>query len=247
MHARGAAPSPSQPAWPCWAPGRRASPCTPPATFRCRSPRGRPSSPGGRRDHRAHRPPSDRRVQPGRRRRPIGAARRASAPPRRSTRRPCRPLCGNGSGGGSRLLYRDAGFRNVMVLAGGLDVDRSRFPWSRGRDRPGCPRHHRGRLGLLLAGRPAESQPATVQEQVVLENDTVRVSLLVFPGLRVRRARRPGSGARHRAGGRADPLHAGRARGAGLARLRWLPALEPDDARNEGSQPLRLWVVVVKR
>ena len=109
------------------APGRRASPCTPPATFRCRSPRGRPSSPGGR-DHRAHRPPSDRRQPRARRRRPIGAARRASAPPRRSTRRPCRPLCGNGPEAAAG--YSCAPRRGLPERdgAGGRtpDVDRSR-------------------------------------------------------------------------------------------------------------------------
>ena len=103
-------------------------------------------------------------------------------------------------------------------------------------------------LGLLLAGRPAESQPATVQEQVILENDTVRVSLLVFPS---------GSASGEHVG--LDPelgivlegeltllTPAGReVLGPGAAR--WLPALVPHDARNEGAQPLRLWVVVVKR
>jgi mannose-6-phosphate isomerase-like protein (cupin superfamily) len=29
--------------------------------------------------------------------------------------------------------------------------------------------------------------------------------------------------------------------------VRWLPALVPHDARNEGAVPLKLWVVLVKR
>lgn len=33
----------------------------------------------------------------------------------------------------------------------------------------------------------------------------------------------------------------------GPGATRWLPALVPHDARNEGALPLQLWVVVVKR
>ncbi len=103
-------------------------------------------------------------------------------------------------------------------------------------------------VALLLGGRPAEGQSAEVQEQVVLENDTVRVSLLVFP---------PGAASGEHVG--LDPelgivlegeltlvTQAGReVLGPGAAR--WLPALVPHDARNESARPLRLWVVVVKR
>ena len=103
-------------------------------------------------------------------------------------------------------------------------------------------------VALLLGGRPAERQSARVQEQVVLENDTVRVSLLVFP---------PGAASGEHVG--LDPelgivlegeltlvTQAGReVLGPGAAR--WLPALVPHDARNESARPLRLWVVVVKR
>ena len=87
-----------------------------------------------------------------------------------------------------------------------------------------------------------------VQEQLVLENDTVRVSLLVFP---------PGTASGEHVG--VDPelgivlageltllTPAGReVLGPGAAR--WLSALVPHDARNEGAVPLRLWVVTVKR
>jgi len=103
-------------------------------------------------------------------------------------------------------------------------------------------------VALLLGGRPAEGQSAEVQEQVVLENDTMRVSLLVFP---------PGTASGEHVG--LDPelgivlegeltlvTQAGReVLGPGAAR--WLPALVPHDARNESARPLRLWVVVVKR
>jgi mannose-6-phosphate isomerase-like protein (cupin superfamily) len=33
----------------------------------------------------------------------------------------------------------------------------------------------------------------------------------------------------------------------GPGAVRWLPALTPHDARNEGTRPLRLWVVTPKR
>jgi hypothetical protein len=33
----------------------------------------------------------------------------------------------------------------------------------------------------------------------------------------------------------------------GPGAVRWLPALQPHDARKEGAVPLRLWVIVVKR
>jgi quercetin dioxygenase-like cupin family protein len=105
-------------------------------------------------------------------------------------------------------------------------------------------------LGLFLAGQMAEAQAPLpgVQEQIVLENDTVRVSLLVFP---------PGTASGEHVG--LDPelgivlageltllTPAGReVLGPGAAR--WLPALLPHDARNEGTVPLRLWVVTVKR
>lgn len=98
-------------------------------------------------------------------------------------------------------------------------------------------------LGLSRAG----AQP-TVEEQVVLDNDTVRVSVLTFP---------PGAASGEHVG--LDPelgiviegeltliTPAGReVLGPGAAR--WLPALVPHDARNEGPRPLKLWVVLVKR
>jgi quercetin dioxygenase-like cupin family protein len=104
--------------------------------------------------------------------------------------------------------------------------------------------------GLLLASRPAAAQApgGAVQEQVLVDNDTVRVSLLVFL---------PGSASGEHVG--LDPelgivlegelalvTPAGR-EVLGPGAVRWLPALVPHDARNEGSLPLRLWVVVVKR
>jgi len=98
-----------------------------------------------------------------------------------------------------------------------------------------------------LAPAGAAAQTA-VEEQVVVDNDTVRVSILTFP---------PGAASGEHVG--LDPelgivlegeltllTPAGReVLGPGSAR--WLPALVPHDARNEGSGPLRLWVVLVKR
>jgi quercetin dioxygenase-like cupin family protein len=103
---------------------------------------------------------------------------------------------------------------------------------------------------LLLAGRLAAAQApvGTIQEEVLVDNDTVRVALLVFP---------PGSASGEHVG--LDPelgivvageltllTPAGR-EVLGPGSVRWLPALVPHDARNEGSVPLRLWVVLVKR
>ncbi len=103
---------------------------------------------------------------------------------------------------------------------------------------------------LLLAGRLAAAQApvGTIQEEVLVDNDTVRVALLVFP---------PGSASGEHVG--LDPelgivvageltllTPAGR-EVLGPGSVRWLPALVPHDARNEGSVPLRVWVVLVKR
>src|SRR5215470_5550583 len=81
-------------------------------------------------------------------------------------------------------------------------------------------------LATRLAG--AQAPGAGIEERLILENDTVRVVLLLFP---------PGS---------ASGEHVGReVLGPGAAR--WLPALVTHDARNEGSVPLKLWVVLVKK
>jgi quercetin dioxygenase-like cupin family protein len=103
---------------------------------------------------------------------------------------------------------------------------------------------------LLLAGRLAAAQAPTaaIQEQVLVDNDTVRVTLLVFP---------PGAASGEHSG--LDPelgivvegeltllTPAGR-EVLGPGAVRWLPALVPHDARNEGTRPLKLWVVLVKR
>ena len=104
--------------------------------------------------------------------------------------------------------------------------------------------------GLLLVSSPvwAQAPGAGVQEQIVVDNETVRVSLLVFA---------PGAASGEHVG--LDPelgivlegeltlvTPAGR-ESLGPGAVRWLPALQPHDARNEGVVPLRLWVVVVKR
>jgi quercetin dioxygenase-like cupin family protein len=105
-------------------------------------------------------------------------------------------------------------------------------------------------LGLLVTGGMAEAQTSgpAVQEQVVLENDTVRVSLLTFP---------PGAASGQHVGldpelgivldGELTLLTPSGRELLGPGAARWLPALESHDARNEGAVPLRLWVVIVKR
>ena len=97
-----------------------------------------------------------------------------------------------------------------------------------------------------LAG--AQAPGAGIEEQLLLENDTVRVALLLFP---------PGSASGEHVG--LDPelgivlegeltlvTPAGR-EVLGPGAVRWLPALVTHDARNEGSVPLKLWVVLVKK
>ena len=104
-------------------------------------------------------------------------------------------------------------------------------------------------LALVLAARLVLAQaPGPIEEQVLVDNDTVRVTLLVFP---------PGSASGEHVG--LDPelgivlegeltllTPAGR-EVLGPGQVRWLQAFVPHDARNEGSLPLRLWVVLVKR
>jgi len=97
-----------------------------------------------------------------------------------------------------------------------------------------------------LAG--AQAPGAGIEEQLLLENDTVRVALLLFP---------PGSASGEHVG--LDPelgivlegeltlvTPAGR-EVLGPGAVRWLPALVTHDARNEGSVLLKLWVVLVKK
>jgi len=104
-------------------------------------------------------------------------------------------------------------------------------------------------LALCATARLASAQATgAIEEQVLVDNDTVRVVLLVFP---------PGSASGEHVG--LDPelgivlegeltLHTPSGREVvGPGQVRWLPALVPHDARNEGSLPLRLWVVMVKR
>ena len=105
-------------------------------------------------------------------------------------------------------------------------------------------------LALALTVRLATAQApgGAIEEQVLVDNDAVRVALLVFP---------PGSASGEHVG--LDPelgivlegeltllTPAGR-EVLGPGQVRWLPALVPHDARNEGSLPLKLWVVLVKR
>jgi quercetin dioxygenase-like cupin family protein len=105
-------------------------------------------------------------------------------------------------------------------------------------------------LALVLSTPMAAAQaPGTaVTEQVLIDNDTVRVALLVFP---------PGAASGEHVGldpelgivleGELTLLTAGGREVLGPGAVRWLPALVPHDARNEGAVPLKLWVVLVKR
>jgi len=123
------------------------------------------------------------------------------------------------------------------------------------RHRSGGPGRLRGLAAALAAAArfaavPAAAQeaPPRIEEQVVVENDTVRVALLTFA---------PGSASGEHVG--LDPelgivlegeltlvTAAGREQ-LGPGAVRWLPALVPHDARNEGRTPVRLWVILVKR
>jgi quercetin dioxygenase-like cupin family protein len=129
-------------------------------------------------------------------------------------------------------------------VSGARPADRSRLHRARGRAVVAAV------VTLLLAGRLAAAQApvGAIQEEVLVDNDTVRVALLVFP---------PGSASGEHVG--LDPelgivvageltllTPAGR-EVLGPGSVRWLPALVPHDARNEGTVPLRLWVVLVKR
>jgi quercetin dioxygenase-like cupin family protein len=103
---------------------------------------------------------------------------------------------------------------------------------------------------LALAGRLAAAQGpnGAIQEQVLVDNDTVRVALLVFP---------PGAASGEHVGldpelgivleGELTLLTSAGREVLGPGQVRWLPALVSHDARNEGSVPLKLWVVLVKR
>ena len=104
--------------------------------------------------------------------------------------------------------------------------------------------------GLLLGVGPTEAQTpaAGIEEQVVVDNDAVRVSLLVFA---------PGSASGEHVGldpelgivleGELTLVTSSGREVLGPGAVRWLPALVPHDARNEGTVPLRLWVIIVKR
>ena len=142
---------------------------------------------------------------------------------------------------------REAGHRNVMVLAGGLPAwVRLGFPWRRG-DEPRSPelaRVPRGRRRPLSwrsggpAGRWLRRRPGAIEEQVLVDNDAVRVALLVFP---------PGSASGEHVGldpelgivleGELTLLTAAGREVLGPGQVRWLPALVPHDARNEALCP----------
>jgi quercetin dioxygenase-like cupin family protein len=105
-------------------------------------------------------------------------------------------------------------------------------------------------VALVLSAELAAAQVtgSGVTEQVLVDNDTVRVALLVFA---------PGAASGEHVGldpelgivleGELTLLTAGGRETLGPGAVRWLPALVPHDARNEGAVPLKLWVVLVKR
>lgn len=100
----------------------------------------------------------------------------------------------------------------------------------------------------LAAGAVAQAPAGAVQEQLLLDNDTVRVALLLFP---------PGAASGEHVGldpelgivleGELTLITAGGREVLRPGAVRWLPALVPHDARNEGTVPLKLWVVLVKK
>ena len=105
-------------------------------------------------------------------------------------------------------------------------------------------------VALVLSAQLAAAQVTGngVTEQVLVDNDTVRVALLVFP---------PGAASGEHVGldpelgivleGELTLLTGGGREVLGPGAVRWLPALVPHDARNEGAVPLKLWVVLVKK
>ncbi len=100
----------------------------------------------------------------------------------------------------------------------------------------------------LAAGAAGQAPAGAVQEQLLLDNDTVRVAFLVFP---------PGAASGEHVGldpelgivleGELTLITAAGREVLGPGAVRWLPALEPHDARNEGTVPLKLWVVLVRK
>ena len=104
-------------------------------------------------------------------------------------------------------------------------------------------------VAFLVGGAAVAQEPrGVIEEQVALDNDAVRVSLLTFA---------PGAASGQHSG--LDPelgivldgeltlvTPAGR-EVLGPGAVRYLPSLVPHDARNEGDRPLRLWVILFKR
>jgi quercetin dioxygenase-like cupin family protein len=105
-------------------------------------------------------------------------------------------------------------------------------------------------VALVLSAQLAAAQVtgSGVTEPVLVDNDTVCVALLAFlPGA---------ASGEHVAldpelgivlDGELTLLTVGGRAVLGPGAVRWLPALVPHDARNEGGVPLKLWLVLVKR
>jgi quercetin dioxygenase-like cupin family protein len=115
-------------------------------------------------------------------------------------------------------------------------------------------RNHTALLGVLLtilvgAGlADAQGPQGRIEERVALENEAVRVAVLTFE---------PGSASGRHLGLEAEmgivvegELTLVTDAGSEVLRpgaARWLAALTPHDARNEGDRPVRLWVVYFKK
>jgi len=105
-------------------------------------------------------------------------------------------------------------------------------------------------IGSLVGASLVSAQEprGRIEERVALDNETVRVVLLTFE---------PGSASGRHVGLEPElgiviegELTLVTDAGPEVLRpgaARWLAALVPHDARNEGDRPLKLWVVVLKK
>ncbi len=101
---------------------------------------------------------------------------------------------------------------------------------------------------VAVTAASAQEPRGRIEERVTLDNDAVRVALLTFE---------PGSASGRHAGLEAElgivvegELTLVTDAGPEVMRpgaTRWLPALVPHDARNEGDRPVKLWVVLFKK
>lgn len=105
-------------------------------------------------------------------------------------------------------------------------------------------------LAILLFGgmAGADTSQDEIEEVVALDNDSVRVALLTFP---------PGSASGEHVNpepelgiileGELTIVTPNGQEVLTAGTVRWLPALTPHDARNEGDHPVKLWALLLKR